>query len=138
MRLSRIAAASIAIILAGGGCTESTSVLDLVGLYNATQFSVVDGGTTTDWLQAGATVQLILDANQTSAGTLFIPGGNEDGSDLTADLSGTWTIADGKVLFDQTADTFIRDTPFAVSGNTLVGDQTFGTARIRLTLTRQE
>src|SRR6185436_10803439 len=88
MRLSRIAAASIAIILAGGGCTESTSVLDLVGLYNATQFSVVDGGTTTDWLQAGATVQLILDANQTSAGTLFIPGGNEDGSDLTADLSG--------------------------------------------------
>ncbi|HMC55818.1 MAG TPA: hypothetical protein VKH19_11630 [Gemmatimonadaceae bacterium] len=137
MKLPAIAAVSLAAMLAGGGCSDSTSVTDLVGLYSATQFTVAESGSTTDWLQGGATLQLILNANQTTAGTLFIPGGNDDGSDLTADLTGTWTVDDGKVLFDQPVDTFIRNMAFTVSGNTLIGDETFGTARVRLTLTRQ-
>ena len=47
------------------------------------------------------------------------------------------TAIDGnKISFTQAADTFIRDMTFSVSGNTLVGDQTFGTAHVHLTLTR--
>jgi hypothetical protein len=131
-------ALAFVIAIGSAGCSESTSVTELVGLYQATEFTVTTNGTMTDWIAKGASLQLILDANQTSAGTLFVPGGNSDGSDFTADLSGTWTIEDGKVTFDQAADTFVRNTPFTVAGNTLVGDQMFGTSRVHITLTRQE
>lgn len=134
MRLSRFMPALLAVAVS---CSDGTSVTDLVGLYEATEFTVTDNGTTTDWLAAGATVQLILNANQTSAGSLFVPGGAQGGGDLNADLSGTWTINDGKVYFEQDADTFIRNMPFSVVGEDLVGDQVFGTARVRITLTRQ-
>ena len=136
MKFSRALAVALSVSVAG--CSDSTSITELVGVYNATEFTVTDGGSTTDWIVAGGSVQLILDANQTSAGTMFVPGGNSDGSDLTADLTGTWTVNDGKVYFDQPADTFIRNMPFTVAGNTLVGDQVFGTSRVRITLTRQE
>jgi len=129
---------AVAMALSIVGCSESTSVTELVGVYQATEFKVTTNGTTKDWIAAGASLQLVLDADQSSAGAIFMPGGNSDGSDFTADLSGTWTINDGKVDFEQTADTFVRDMPFTIIGNTLVGDQMFGTSRVRITLTRQE
>jgi len=135
MRVLRALAVTLAVSVAG--CSESTSVTDLVGLYQATEFSVVENGVTTDWIAAGASVQMILNSNQTSAGTMFVPGGNSDGSDFSADLSGTWTIEDGKVTFEQAADSFIRNMAFAIAGDALVGDKMFGTSRVRITLTRQ-
>jgi hypothetical protein len=34
-------------------------------------------------------------------------------------------------------DTFLRDMIFTVAGNSLIGDQTFGSTRIQIVLTKQ-
>jgi len=108
----------------------------VAGAYSAASFTVTEGSTTTDWLDAGATVTMILDAEGDVSGQLFVPGGNDDGSDLVANLAGTWTLDGQIVTFDQAADTFIRDMSFTVTGNALVGDETFGTTHVQLTLTK--
>jgi hypothetical protein len=51
-------------------------------------------------------------------------------------LNGTWNFSNGDVDLTSSADTFLRDMLFDVSGNTLVGDQTFGATRIQIVLTK--
>lgn len=105
----------------------------VAGSYRATTFTVTNAGTTTDLLRAGATIELNLSASGTTTGRFFVPGGQEDGSDLDADLTGTWTLNGSTVAFDQTADTVLRDMTFTVSGNRLEGTWTSGeTVRIVL------
>ncbi|MNC92474.1 hypothetical protein D3C83_89090 [compost metagenome] len=77
-----------------------------------------------------------LNANGSTTGTLFIPEGNTDGSDLTVNLAGTWSISGNVVTFDQGADTFVRDMEFVFDGDALVADETFGGTRIQVTLER--
>jgi hypothetical protein len=71
---------------------------------------------------------------------LFVPGGGEDGGDLDADLSGTFSFNDttDQVTFDQSADTFVRDMTFtavrAGDGVQLEGEETFGETTARVVL----
>jgi len=140
-RLRRITAGIGLAVAAGAIACDATtepSMSEVAGAYTATSFTLTEGSATpVNELSAGATADIVLAPNGTTTGELFIPGGNDDGSDFTASLAGSWTLSDNTVHFSQTADTFIRDMAFTVDGNTLVGDETFGTNRIRLTLTRQ-
>jgi hypothetical protein len=135
-RVSRTVLASC--VLAIAAC-ESTGpeMSEVAGAYTATTLTTTTAGVTTNELAGGATVSLVLTPVGGTTGTLFIPDGNEDGSDLTANLTGAWSLDDRTVHLSHSADTFLRDMPLTVSGNTLVGDRTFGGTRVQLTLTKQ-
>jgi hypothetical protein len=137
----------LALILTG--CSESPSdpglltVQAVAGTYGASgefgafTFTTTSTGVVTDWLEQGAGISLRLNANGTTEGELFVPGADEDGTDVEEDLSGTWQLAGNVVSLDHDADTFLRDVPFTVVANRLEVDHTFSETRVRLTLQRQ-
>jgi hypothetical protein len=90
----------------------------------------------TDQLAAGAAVHVILAADGSTTGRLFVPAsGTQPATD--ADLAGTWSQSGGIVTFHQSADTFVRDMPFSVRDEQLAGDATFGGVRVQMTLARR-
>ncbi len=93
----------------------------VVGSYVATTFTMNQGGSTIDWLARGASLHITLASDRTTTGRLFVPGAEKDGSDLDADLTGTWSRTGTTVRFSHAADTFIRDAEFQVSPGRLVG-----------------
>ena len=102
----------------------------------ATTFLATTGGVTTNLLTSGASVTLILGADGTTSGRLFVPA--SVAPQVDASLAGTWTFFNATDIdITSTTDTFIRDMLFSVGGNTLVGDQTFGATRIQIVLTKQ-
>jgi hypothetical protein len=118
-------------------CGSTEPLMDSVaGRYTATTFSVDQGGLTTDELAAGASITITLIADGTTAGRLFVPGGNEDGSDFDANLAGTWTLTGTAVTFAHAADTFLRNMTLDYSDGRLSGMETFSRATITLVLTR--
>lgn len=141
--ITRLSPRSAAVILVtsilAGACDSSTapSTTSVAGIYSATAFTTTTSGVTTDQLAAGATVALVLSPQGSTTGELFIPDAGEGGGDFVADLQGTWTLNGGTVQLSHAADTFLRDMPLTVQGNTLVGDRTFGSTRVQLTLTKQ-
>ena len=102
--------------------------------FGALRFTTTIDGETTDWLAAGATLTLTLDADGTVAGRLFIPGMDEDGGDMDEDMAGAWTLSGSTVLFEQEADTFVRDMPFTYTDGVLSGDRTFDDVRVQVVL----
>lgn len=134
-----------------GACDESPTTLDPAaqemaavageyaasGALGAISLTTEADGETVDWLATGASVQIRLTPNGKTTGRLFIPGADEDGGDVDANLAGSWTLDAGTIRFRHEADTFIRDMDFAVEGNLLVGDETFDGVRVRLELARR-
>jgi hypothetical protein len=107
---------------------------DQYGVLKAT----TSHGETTDWLAEGAKFTIDLAGDGSTTGHLFIPGIEEDGSDLDADLAGTWTLKGDTVRFTHEADTFVRDMPFLVKEGKLEGDHTFDGTRIQIVLERKQ
>lgn len=130
----RLATAAFALV-AITGCSSLTAA-EMAGTYTATTFTVTENDATRDLLAAGATLTIGLYEGGVSTGMLLIPGGAEDGSDLEADLIGSWRIDGSTVTFFQEADTFVRDTPFSAEEGRLVGEATFDGAMIRVVLER--
>lgn len=114
-------------VAALAACSDSfnPSIDNVSGAYSLRTFrTVTDTGGTKDWMAAGATFTITLAPNGSTTGHLFIPGGGENGADLDADMAGTWTLSRAVVEFDQGADSFVRDWPFAVLQNRLTVDRT--------------
>lgn len=106
--------------------------------YGALSFTTTASGETIDWLAAGASIEVVLGADGTTTGRLYVPGIEEDGGDWEADLMGSWTLDDGTVHFVHEADTFVRDMPFRVKGGGLEGTATFGgETEVRVVLARR-
>jgi hypothetical protein len=138
MRLQRLSTTFLcALVLSLAACGDKgvTSPSDLAGTYIATQLTTTTGGVTTNQLAAGASVTLVLAADGRTTGRLFVPASTSPAVDQS--LTGTWSIVNNDIDLNSTADTFLRDMLFRVSGNTLVGDQTFGATRIQIVLTKQ-
>ena len=108
------------------------------GAYEATAWTAIEGGVTTDVLAAGGTFDIVLTPQGGTTGLLFIPGSVTGEGDLESSLVGTWTQTGSVIDFHHAADTFVRDMSFVIDGATLVGDRTFGDLRIRVTLTRTQ
>lgn len=139
MRWSPVRAAGLALALAAtGACYGDGPSLPepeqaLVGTYTAegTFGAVVfttqepGGSETVDWLARGASIRLVLNADMTTTGRLFVPGADEDGGDIDEDLVGTWSLHGGVVRLSHEADTFLRDLDLTVDGNRLVGEHTW-------------
>ena len=102
--------AVVAFTLAAVGCDNATepTMAEVVGTYEAVEFTAAADGDTTDQLARGATLEITLADDGSTVGSLFVPGGAEDGGDFQADLAGSWALDAGTVTFEQDADTFIR------------------------------
>jgi hypothetical protein len=118
-------------------CDNASGPQDVTGAYVATQLLTTSNSVITNQLAAGASVNLTLKADGTTAGHLTLPASATLGAAVDADLTGTWTMAGDSVRFQQSADTFIRDMWFAAFDNKLVADKIFGSTEVRVELTRQ-
>jgi hypothetical protein len=136
--LGRTVVLGMAAILAGCGDDDgfSPTVETVAGSYSAASFTLGSPAGTIDLLALGSVVTVTLDADGSTTGQLFVPGGAEDGGDLDADLTGTWSLDGTTVTFNQTADTFIRDAQFTAGENRLTGEGTFSGQTIRLVMTK--
>jgi len=141
MRLRRASAAlACAFALTVAACGDNgpsfPTQQSVAGTYMATTFLATTGGVTTNLLTSGASVTLILNADGTTSGRLFVPA--SVAPQVDAPLTGTWTFFSATDIdLSSNSDTFLRDMLFTVTGNTLVGDQTFSATRIQIVLTKQ-
>ena len=117
------------------GPTQSVS---LAGTYTATLFRVTPSGQSAiDVLAQGGSLSIAIASDNTTSGSLMLPA-SVAGSDFTASMVGTAVQSGSTVHFQQSADTFVRDLAFTVSGGALqASNQTAGTAAFTVTLTRQ-
>ena len=140
MRSSILRGVALALTIALAACGDdfSPSVENVAGSYTASTFTYRTDEGTTDLLALGAIVSIDLAEDGTTTGEIFIEGGGEDGGDLEEDLAGTWTLTGSTVVFDQGADTFIRDVEFTADEDRLTGEDTFDEVTIRLVLTKTE
>ena len=122
------------------GCgSDTTAPKPLAGSYSASEWVTTGASGQTNQLLAGSTLNIALSSNGTTTGHLHVAasGGNPA---FDADMAGTWTQQGTTVTFTQTADTFVRDTPFTVVANgstwALTADHVFSGQRIQLTLSQ--
>ncbi len=93
--------------------------------------TTTSAGVTTDELGKGASIQLTLNSNGTTAGHIAVPDGN-----LDADLTGTWVLTGNQVKLTQSADTFLRDITYTATGDQLDGASNFSGSTVHVTLRR--
>ena len=138
--LVRTVGLALVTLLASCGDDDSFSptVENVAGPYAASLFTLTTAAGTTDLLGLGSSVTVTLAPDGTTSGHLFVPGGAEEGGDLDAELTGTWTLNGKIVTFNQTADTFIRDVEFTASRNRLTAEGTFNEQTIRLVLIKTD
>jgi len=65
-----------------------------------------------DYLAGGSTLTISIGEDSTVTGHLFIPATLTGDEPFEADMAGRAVVTPGRVTFDQTADTFIRDLIF--------------------------
>lgn len=92
---------------------------EVAGEYQATRLTVGDEGRTSDALVAGATFQLTLRSDSTTAGLLFVPATlTTTGSDaISMDLAGIWTLSGDGVTLLQRVDDVVRIRNFNIRGD---------------------
>jgi hypothetical protein len=127
-------------VAAACGSDKSTGpdMGDVAGSYEAAVLTATQDGTAHDFIAAGATIHLVLDEDGTTAGHFFVPASDlSNGEAVDADMAGSWTLDGTTVHISQSADTFIRDLPLEVEGNSLTGDATFDDVKVHLVMSRQ-
>jgi hypothetical protein len=127
-------------VAACGGDSTSPSTDPPAGNYNAITFVTTGSSGQRDELAAGGSLQMTLHPDHTSSGHLHIAASSSSPV-FDADMAGTWTASGNVVTISQAADTFVRNMPFTldldpVNGYVLLGDKSFSSTRIQLTLKR--
>src|SRR5205814_1045805 len=96
MRVQQFRHATAALVFAMsmaacGNDDSPVSPLTVAGTYTATQLTTTTGGVTTNQLAAGASVTLVLGADGTTVGRLFVPASTTPAVDVS--LNGTWQFS---------------------------------------------
>lgn len=138
MKLAPVLMSLATLAACGGDSTTSPSAL--AGTYNAVIFTTAGSSGQTDQIIAGSTLTINLASNGLTTGHLHVVASGSTPA-LDADMAGTWTQNGNSVTFSQAADTFVRNTTFAMvaAGSTawdLEGVGTFSGTEVRLTLRR--
>ena len=108
--------------------------------FGSLMLTTTENGVVVDQVARGTKIELVLAANGTTTGSLFVPDiDTEDGKlvPLFGDLAGTWRLEGNQVLLSHEEDTFLRDIPLTVNGDRLEGDRTFNGARVRISMVRR-
>lgn len=137
-RFRQLPVLAIALALFSACGKDSTAPSDLVGVYWATTFEVtLAGQSPIDVLAAGGSLQIQIATDNSTSGTLIVPASLNDGEAMDASMAGTAVQSDNRVVFQQSADTFVRDLTWSYDGSTLrVTNQTAGVGSFTITLTR--
>jgi len=137
LRVSRYPSLLAPVLLAcGGDETTGPTMASVAGNYTATTFTATDANGTIDLLAGGASITATLNADGTTTGALHVPAAFNNGTPVDEDLTGTWTLTNGQVVFTQTADTFLPDLTFNVQGNRLEGVGAFAGTTLHVVLTK--
>jgi hypothetical protein len=129
----------LAFAVSAAACGDSNAPTGVpVGDYTAIQFVTTGSSGQRNELAAGSTLTLNLASNGTTSGHLHVAA-SASNPVLDADMTGTWREEGNVVTVSQAADTFVKDMPFTLSndpvnGWILVGDKSFNSVRIQLTL----
>ena len=112
----------------------------LAGTYVASDFWIghIEGANVVEVNQLirGAALTITLTADGRTRGSLFVPTGNADGSDLVASMTGSWFVSNGSVYFRQQARTFMAAVPFVIASPSLRAYRWLDTTLVGVTLTR--
>jgi len=88
-------------------------------------------------LAQGGNLSIVISGNSTTTGTLNLPAIVTGGAALQTSMAGAVDRNGNSVSFEQTADTFVRDLYWTVSGNTItVTNQSVSGATWTIVLTR--
>ncbi len=108
----------LAILLGTGiGCSDPVAPTpeSVAGTYSAVSFRVQGSNV----LSAGGSLTLSLTTAGAVSGRLFVP--ESVGGPLDANMTGTYEIVDRRLVFDQEADTFVRDAEWTWEDGVLAG-----------------
>jgi hypothetical protein len=124
-----------------GGCSNPVTTEDVVGVYQATEFTITLNNVRTDLLAAGSSVTLELKAGGATSGHFVLPvTPGVTTSAVDDDLTGTFTLTNGIVRLTQQADTYIKDFFFIAADGQLRASQVIQSSdvsgNLRLVLTR--
>ncbi|NIR46649.1 MAG: hypothetical protein GWN99_19775 [Gemmatimonadetes bacterium] len=103
---------------------SAPAIDEVAGAYSATTFTVRNGGTT-DVLAGGGSIDLVLNADGTTTGRLFVPDLFGPGTGIDADLAGSWHFYGPRLELNHAADTFLRDMIFSVGSGRFSGEEEF-------------
>ena len=121
------------------GCTEAAApeppMQAMAGVYNARSFVVGDDVTAVNGLLQGGGMRLVLRADSTTGGTMWLPAEITGDTVRAYDLSGRWTVADSTVWL-VTSSGYVEDMVLRRSGANLGVDDVFATKHVRITLSR--
>ncbi|MGE0159168.1 MAG: hypothetical protein AB7T31_07110 [Gemmatimonadales bacterium] len=109
-----------------GSDSLAPTLENIAGTYEATYF--VGGGN--DVLAAGGSLTLILGADGSVAGSLFVPAGV--GGPFTADMDGTFTVSGNTLVISQPVDTFVKDATWTWDDGELTGESSAAGVLVRL------
>ena len=137
IRAVSVLALALGAVACGDDDSFSPTEETVAGSYTATTFTLSSVVGEINLLAGGATVTLDLASDGRTTGRLFVPDGGIGGSDLDEDLTGTWSLTDSTVTFDQSAATFIPEINFIASANRLTGEGSFSGGTLRLVLTKE-
>jgi hypothetical protein len=129
-------------LLLVAGCSDPVTTEDVLGTYQATEFTVTLNSVPHDLLAGGATVTLVLESGGTTSGAFHLPvTAGVNVTEINDDLTGTFAIHNGVVSLTQQADSYIKDFLFVAAGGQLRASQVIQSAtltgNLRLVLTRQ-
>jgi hypothetical protein len=139
----RMLAVVTAVGVSTASCSDATGprVEVVAGTYwagapsstsNATvgTFTTTENGVTTNMLDAGAWIGLVLSETGQTIGRLFVPG------EIDGDLAGSWTLQGDVVRLSHEADTFLRDMEYRVRDDRLEAERVFDGVTVRVVLQR--
>lgn len=131
-------ASALAVAVTGCDSDDPTESDTIAGVYNATTFRVTPAGQgTIDVLAQGGILTLSIASSGATTGILSLPPSVTGGATLTESMVGTAVRTGNTVTFTQSADTFVQDLTFTISGSSLRAvDQTAGGANFTITLSR--
>lgn len=126
----------LSVVLAG--CNETTAPSgDLAGSYSANLFRITASGESeVDVLAAGGVLEINIAEDNTTTGTLDIPGSITGA--INASMAGTAVVSGSTVTFQQDVDTFMRDLSWARgNGRLTVYGQVVNGTTYRIALVRE-
>lgn len=77
------------------------------------------GQSPADLLPQGATLGIVINADNSTTGALVLPASFTGGAALNASMAGTALLTGATVTFSQSEDTFVRELVFTLGGTTL-------------------
>ncbi len=108
------------LLLFSPSCADVLGPDDIAGNYHTLVLVLTEGATSVNLLQLGVTLNLELRSDGTTRGSFRAPAiAGLAGTPFDYDLAGTYSIEGGVLRMSHQADTFLRDTEWAISKRSL-------------------